>query len=128
MEAIGYDAGSDLPIFTKAYTTAGTNAGGAGALSVPLEVSALIRYATTQRTSKNHPIYLFNYMRGVKINSGSNRELLDTTFKGRVSTYAAAWVTGFSDGTTIHHRAGPNGAVAQSQVVGTYVTHRDFPN
>lgn len=127
-EAVCYDAGSDLPLHTISLSGTGANSGGGGAVNVPLQTAALLRWSTDQRTSKNHPIYLFNYWHDCKIASGSDTELLDSTYKSAVTTFAAAWVTGFSDGANTYHRAGPNGAVALGDLVGTYATHRDFPS
>jgi hypothetical protein len=122
----GYAAGSDVPIFDKAYTTAGLVVR-AAQINSPLQTAALIRYTTTQRTSKNHPIYLFTYIHNVLLAGNSTPDVLDTTHKTAIEEYADDWLAGFSDGTLNHVRCGPNGAVAQSRLVETYVTHRDFP-
>lgn len=127
-EAICYGAGSDLPLFTISLSGTGALSGGAGIYSTPLEVCALVRYSTDQRTSKNHPIYLFSYLHNVFISNGSDHELLLASQKSAIQTYANAWVAGFSDGTLTCKRAGPNGAVAQGAFIDQYVTHRDFPS
>src|SRR4051794_11084804 len=59
----GYGAGSDVPVFEKAYTT---NATGSfvNRMGCPGDAAAIVRYSTTARTAKNHPIYLFNYYHG----------------------------------------------------------------
>lgn len=127
IEAVCYAAGSDLPLFTFTYTKTGSlSAGGANQYS-PLEVSALVRWSTDVRSSKNHPIYLMSYIRSALRNAASEFELLETAQATALLTYATAWVTGFSDGANTYHRAGPNGAVGASPEVDTYVTHRDFP-
>lgn len=125
-ETLGYAAGSDVPVFSKTYSVAGT-ASFSGA-DTPGEAAALVRYDTTQRTSKNHPIYLFNYYHGAI--GGTTKATVDTLNSSQrtaLGTYAAAWITGFSDGTNTLKRAGPNGAVAQGAFVEEYITHRDFP-
>lgn len=126
VECVGYNAGSDLPVASKAYTTVGTySSGGAYA---PGECCAIVRYSTAARTSKNHPIYLFNYYHGVYTTVvGSDRDELEATMKTAFDTYAGSWLSGFSDGTITAVRAGPNGASATGHSVGTWVTHRDFP-
>lgn len=126
-EAICYDAGTDVPLHTISLSGTGSSSGGAGATQPPLEVCALIRWSTDQRTVKNHPIYLFTYFRRIHVQSGGDYELLDSTQKTAITTYANAWVSGFSDGAVTHPRAGPNGAVGLGALVETYVTHRDFP-
>lgn len=126
VECIGYAAGSDVPVSTKTYSTVGTCAG-AGNFA-PGEVAALLRWATTARTSKNHPIYLFNYFHAAVIGAGaSNCDTLDATHRTAIGTYATAWESGFSDGSNTLVRAGPNGATATGHFVEEYVTHRDFP-
>lgn len=125
--AIGYAAGSDVPVSSKTYSLAGTYAPGTGT-SVPGECAALVRYATTARTTKNHPVYLYNYYHGL-IAGGSSAapDLLLAGQKTVLTTYANAWLSGFSDGTHTCVRAGPNGATATGQFVEEYFTHRDFP-
>jgi hypothetical protein len=126
VETIGYAAGSDVPVFTKTYSTAGTqtysgseNAG---------QSAALVRYATTARTPKNHPVYLFNYYHpGWSVGTGDPDSVLAAQ-STQLAAYAASWDTaGFSDGTNTYKRAGPNGASATGHTVETYITHRDFP-
>ena len=124
---IGYGPGSDEPVASGTLS-------GSGALTVtspvqasPLEVSALLRWSTDQRSSKNHPIYLFSYIRGALRQTDVENDALGTAMKTALTTYGNAWVTGFSDGANTYHRAGPNGAVALGVSVPTYVTHRDFP-
>ena len=126
VQADGYAAGSDVPVFTKAYATVGTRDYSAG-YAQELQVAALVRFETTARTSKNHPVYLFNYVHNVFGQVNDSSGLLKATEKGFIETYAAAWITGFSDGTNTYVRAGPNGATATVRVVDAYMTHRDFP-
>jgi hypothetical protein len=122
----GYAAGSDVPVFTKTYATTGTMST-AGGVQGPGDSAALVRYATTARTPKNHPIYLFNYYHGPLIGTGAPDTLV-AAYVTALGTYAAAWDTaGFSDGTTTYNRAGPNGATAVGHTVSTLVTHRDLP-
>lgn len=126
VSAVGYAAGSDVPVASKSYSQAGT--GSFGGQNDPLEVVALLRWSTTARTSKNHPIYLFNYFHGARsVSTGTDWDKLDSAQKTAIGTYAAAWISGFSDGTHTCVRAGPNGATATGHFEEEYVTHRDFP-
>lgn len=127
IEAIGYAAGSDVPIASKSYSLAGT-ATFSNSEPAPGDCAALVRYSTTARTPKNHPVYLFNYYHGIGWDSieGVVDELGADT-KTAISTYAADWLTGFSDGSITCVRAGPNGATATGQLVSDFITHRDFP-
>jgi len=127
-ECIGYNAGSDVPVASKAYTTAGTLSFVAGNAVSPGECASLVRYSTAARTTKNHPIYLFNYYHACGTNTGSGfGELLDANQKSALATYAGHWLSGFSDGTITAVRASPQGAAATGQTVEEYITHRDFP-
>jgi len=126
VECIGYAAGSEVPVATKTYTTAGTHTlVGAAA---PGEVAALLRWATSARSSKNHPVYLFNYFHAADVyGTAANRDNLAEGQQTALGTYAAAWISGFSDGTITAVRAGPQGDLATGYLVEDFVTHRDFP-
>lgn len=125
--ADGYDAGSDVPVFTKAYAIAGF-AAFTNWQWTPGDVAALIRYSTATRTSKNHPLYLFNYVHNAGSTTTGQADLLNSPQKTAMQTYATAWVTGFSDGAVNHVRCGPNGDVATGSLVNSYLHHRDFPS
>lgn len=127
-EAIGYAAGSDVPVATKTYSLAGTFSPTAGHEQMPGESAALLRWSTNARSTKNHPIYLFNYFHAPCFNgSSSNSDFLDSAQKTLIGTYAAAWISGFSDGSITAVRASPNGDAATGSLVEEYITHRDFP-
>lgn len=121
----GYDAGTEVPVFQKSYATASTGTF-TGAVAAPGDCAVVVRYSTAQRTLKNHPIYLFNYYHSAYFASPGAADTLATVQKTAMTTYATAWVTGFSDGTTTHHRCGPQGHVATGVLVSPYIKHRDF--
>ena len=121
----GYAAGATVAAHSKSYTTAGTLSTTGGILQAG-DVAALVRFSTTARTSKNHPVYLFNYYHDVCAAS-TDRDTLLAAQKTALETYASAWITGFSDGANTYVRSGPNGATATSRFVNPLVTHRDFP-
>lgn len=127
VEAVGYAAGSDLPVSSKSYTTAGDATLTFGT-RVPGEVAALLRYSTTARSVKNHPIYLFNYFHGFDSDTSTSNENILPGQKTLLEAYADAWMAGFSDGSITAVRAGPKGATATSRLVHAYLTHRDFPD
>lgn len=124
--AFGYAAGSDVPVFSKTYALAGTMLIGGGS-AAPGDCALLIRYSTTARTSKNHPIYLYNYYHGVLHQSALSGDLVYASQLTQFQTYAAAWVTGFSDGANTYKRTGPHGHLAIGYTVSDKVHHRDFP-
>lgn len=127
-EALGYAAGSDVPVATKNYTTTGTVTLASGTAAKTGETAALIRWSTAARSTKNHPIYCFSYIHSVWGGQAWNTaDTLDTNMRTAMQTYAAAWVTGFSDGSITAVRATPQGAAATGSLVEEYLTHRDFP-
>jgi hypothetical protein len=127
VEAVGYDAGSEIPVFSKAYTTTVTGSF-ANAVDQAGDVVALVRYSTNARSEKNHPIYLFNFHHGAKGSTALSIDELNAAQKTAITTYAGLWVTGFSDGAVTHHRCGPQGHVATGVLVNNYLRHRDFPS
>ena len=123
---VGYAAGSDVPVFSKTYTTVGTLASG-GFSRFSGDTVAILRYTTDQRTTKNHPVYLYNYFHDVEAAStGADPQILGTQVTA-ISTYGADWIAGFSDGVTTYLRGGPNGAAALTRTVDPWPRHRDFP-
>lgn len=128
--AVGYNAGSDLPVASKTYSTAGTFTLAGSDLWMPDVMAYLMRWSTTARTSKNHPVYLFSYFHGVRRDSSGDINAIQTTQVSAYNTYCTAWVTGFSDGSITAVRAGPNGATGSADLRSgtTYATHRDFPS
>lgn len=128
IEAWGYLAGSDVPVSQKNYSTAGTCSPPSAVAGTPGEVAALVRYSTAARSTKNHPVYLFNYYHGAFISTlTADVNILHTTQKSALDTYAGSWLSGFSDGAHTLVRAGPQGDAATGKFVEEYVTHRDFP-
>lgn len=121
----GYAAGSAVPVYSASASIVGTLA---PSTSIPAtgDTALLLRYATAARTSKNHPVYLWNYFHGARTPATGG----DTPYAAQVTAlqnYAANWISGFSDGTNTYSRCGPNSAIATGSLVETYLTHRDFP-
>jgi hypothetical protein len=127
IQAIGYAAGSEIPVFTLTYATDGTLSA-SGWNPVPGDCAALVRYSTAARTSKNHPLYLFNYYHSCGIGTGgSQADILLASQRTALSTYASSWISGFSDGAITAVRASPNGQAATGSLVNVEMTHRDLP-
>lgn len=128
IECIGYAAGSDVPVSSKLYAATGSLTPGSGVAKAPGEVAALVRWQTSARTSKNHPIYLFKYFHDVFIDTAAaGQDTLSPNQHTVMTTYANQWVSGYSDGVNTYVLASPHGALGHSPTVETYVTHRDFP-
>lgn len=126
LDATAYNGGSDLPVFSKSYNAAGTGAF-TGNGQMPLEACMLVRGSTTARSTKNHPVYIMKFVHSVRHNSTSNGEVPLSGQKSALQGSVNEFVAGVSDGTNTRKWAGPRGAVVQSALVETYVTHRDFP-
>lgn len=129
IRADGYAAGSDVAVWSKAYTTPGALTPSTTAPAVPGFCCALLRWSTDQRTTKNHPIYLFSYVHGVIASgiTGANIANLKSNCLTALQSFATKWWNaGYSDGTNTYHRAGPNGAVALSSTVDTFIRDHDL--
>jgi hypothetical protein len=119
----GYTASSDIAASEKAYTTTGTYSS-SGKVFAPGEIAMLLRWETAAKSSKGHPVYLFNYIHGVLLSSGSaaGAQQLDAGLVAAGAAFAQTWWnSGFSDGTNTYYRAGPNGATAVSRTVNNTV-------
>ncbi len=127
VETVGYAGGSEIPVFTKTYSTDGTGAFASWS-PCPGDAAALIRYSTNDRSSKNHPVYCFNYVHSIGFNGlVTGADALNLAQKTALTTYASSWVTGFSDGAVNHVRSRPEGDVCTGVLVNPEITHRDLP-
>lgn len=127
VEAVGYAGGSEIPVFTAAYSTAGTGSF-AGYVPQASDVAGLIRYSTPDRSSKNHPIYCFNYYHAVgSAGTFANLDAMDAAQLAAFGVYGADWIAGFSDGANTYKRSRPNGNTCNGYFVEPSLTHRDLP-
>jgi hypothetical protein len=124
-EVIAYNPGSEVPVWSKTYSLAGTLVL-TGTSPTPGDAACLIRYSTTQRTTKNHPIYLFNYYHGVRWDTAGDNDTVAAAQQTALNTYAGNWVSGGWVAGKSYKKAGPYGAVAQGAFVEPLITHRDF--
>lgn len=129
VSAVGYNAGTDSPIASKTYSQVGSIVLSGSEIDMTRDTAYLMKWSTTARTSKNHPIYLFSYFHGVKRDPTQDVNQVQVAQVTAFNTYCTAWVTGFSDGTITAVRAGPNGATGAAVLrsAPVYATHRDFP-
>jgi hypothetical protein len=123
----GFEAGSEIPVFSKTYSTDGT--GNTGDVVTPGDVVALVRYSTAARSSKNHPIYCFSYYHAQRQGTGySGADVLAAANATALNTYSTYWAsTGFSDGTNTYKRSSPAGHDVTGYVTESLLTHRDLP-
>lgn len=126
ISATGYNSGSSLPVYTYTHTWTGTSTA-TNSTKMPLEGCALIKFTTTQRSSKNHPIYLFKWLHAVYAAGASTPETLLTGLRSNILSNMSTVLAGLSDGTNTRQYCGPFGAVAQTRDVNTSVHMREFP-
>ncbi len=127
-QAVGYGAGSDVPLYTEDLIVAGSFTPAGGSVLAVGEAAALVRYATDARSTKNHPIYCFNYYHSAYSDAaGGNPDNFLGSQRAVLETYAAAWLAGFSDGVHTYTRASPAGHACTTVIVDEFLTHRDFP-
>lgn len=127
IEAIGFAGGSEIPVFTLTYALDGTGSF-ASFYPNPPDVAAVIRYSTPDRSSKNHPVYCFNYVHTVSGGTSTTHiDAVNTAQKTALGIYAADWIAGFSDGTNTYVRSRPNGNACNGYVVLPDLSHRDLP-
>lgn len=129
VELVGWDyypPGIDVATFTRPSSLPGTLTPGAAELQSSDSVS-LARWSTTAKTSKNHPIYLFNYLHGVRWKNTMAADTVDSDQAIAQQGFLQQLVDGITVNGHTFKRAGPQGAVAQSVVIDPYIRHRDFP-
>lgn len=126
IDGIWRAVGSEVPVHTSPLSGTGTMAT-TGRSQCPGDCAALLRFSTTQRTSKNHPIYLFKYFHDVFYDTGSSVDSVAALQLGRIAALGNLMVAGITQGSIVYKAAGPRGAVAQGALAEPLITHRDFP-
>jgi len=126
VETVGYNPGSFLPVYTKAYGASGTytdtsNPQAAG------EMCMLWRFTTDQRSTKNHPIYLFKWFHGTQSDGATAPDTLRNGIQSTAGGKITALLAGISDGTLTRAYCGPRGAVAQTGTCNLLLHAREFP-
>lgn len=127
VRVLGTHPGSEVPVWEVNPSDVGT-LDESGMDRCPGDCAAIIRYTTTQRTTKNHPIYLWNYYKPCYKAPGGPPDTLVNNNVTQLERIGQAWVDGFSVGGATLKKCGPYGAVAQSRLVLATIRHRDFPN
>ena len=126
-ECNGYAPGSDVAVATKTYSTAGTLSVTGGS-EAPGACAALLRMATTKKSSKNHPVFVFSYYHAAYFNTSSG--LPDNLLAGQktaIEGYGDSWKNGLSIGGRTYIRTTPDGHLTTGRLVSPFITHRDFP-
>jgi hypothetical protein len=92
------------------------------------DVAAVIRYSTPDRSTKNHPVYCFNYYHSIQANLSISGDAVHALALAAMGTYASVWVgAGFSDGSTSVKRSRPTGDLCTGYLVNPLLSHRDLP-
>lgn len=126
IRAVGFAAGSDLPVATKDYTIPGTL--GVVGNPTPGDCAAVLRMGTNKRSKKNHAVYCFSYFHGCEYTtSTTNADTLHPTQVTNVQTYGNGWLTGITAGGVTAIRATPDGHPVVGALVEPFISHRDFP-
>jgi hypothetical protein len=122
----GYNAGSEVAVANKTYTTAGTGTTFGTALC-PGDCAAVLRMATTKRSTKNHTVYVFSYWHDVHQNGTTTPDAINNNQWTAMSTYGNAWLDGITVGARTYKRTTPDGHATTGRTVADYIGHRDFP-
>lgn len=126
-ECRGYAPGSGVAIATKTFSTAGTLTA-TDRSSEAGETAVVLRMATTKKSSKNHPVFVFSYYHpGITSTSAGNPDTLFAAGKTALEAYADSWKNGLSIGGRTYIRTTPDGHLTTGRTVSPYVGHRDFP-
>jgi len=126
-QALGYEPGSDVAAASKAYTTAGTHVE-SGAVVVPGDCAVVLRMATTKRSSKNHPVYVFSYFHSAEIIPAGGSDAVAPGQKTAVENYGNSWLNGIAvSGLRSFQRTTPDGHATTGRFCEPWVGHRDFP-
>lgn len=126
VSSTGYNPGSFLPVYTKSYSAAGTYTDTSNPQAHG-EACMLWRFTTDQRSTKNHPIYLYKWFHGTQSDGSTSPDTLRAGIHSSAAPPIAAILAGLSDGTLTRIYAGPRGAVAQSGTCNTLLHVREFP-
>lgn len=84
--------------------------------------------ATTQKSSKNHTVYVFSYFHGAMYaTAGGDPDALWSTQLNAMNTYFSTWQTGIAVGARQYKRTTPSGHLTTGHVTDAHIGHRDFP-
>lgn len=125
--AHGYAPGSGAEVASKTYLLAGTGTF-ANYVYVPGDCAAVCRWATSKRSTKNHPVYLFSYYHMVGYSSAvGSADDVNPAQKVKLQEYADAWRTGITIGGRTYKRTTPDGVLTTGALAEQFISHRDFP-
>jgi hypothetical protein len=127
VRAHGYAPGSEVAVYTATLSVAGVLSM-SGASRVPGDCAAVLRMATTKKSTKNHTVYVFSYYHGtVYDTAGGVADSIKPSHQNAINTYASSWQSGFTAGGRTYKRTTPDGHLTTGHVTDSYIGHRDFP-
>ena len=119
---LGYEAGNEYAVSIKNYledgTTKPTGTATESGINVPGDLAAWVRWTTPDRTSRGKRIYLRKYFHEVKFSN----DAVDPTWRTNALAYGNKMISGTLPGGA--KICGPQGAVASSPVVSSFITTR----
>ena len=131
VRAIGHEPGESVAVWSYDYAAASETVPGTlteGVSCVPQggDSAAWLRWSTDQLTSRGKPIYLRSYFHPAYANgaNNTNKDVVAASWITAAQEYGDDWIAGFSDGTEVHARCGPHGAVGLVATPSAYVTTR----
>lgn len=131
VRAIGHQAGESVAVWSYDYAAASESVPGTLTISSTEarqggDSAAWVRWSTDQLTSRGKPIYLRSYMHPAYADGDtpSTADLCGPTWVTNAQSFGDDWIAGFTDGSEVHARCGPHGAVGLVATPSTYVTTR----
>ena len=127
ISAFGFAPGSDVAVASSTYNLAGTLAVTVQVLT-PGDCASVLRMATTKRSTKNHPVYVFSYFHSALMDGGgSGPDTLSAIQKTAIENYGNSWLNGIVIGGRTYKRTTPDGHATTGRIVNQFIGHRDFP-
>jgi len=127
IQAYGYEPGSEVAVASSTYAVDGTLNVTGGAYA-PGDAAAVLRMATTKKSSLNHTVYVFTYMHAALSQiTGSYGDTLLGAQKTALENFGTDWITGISVAGRTYKRTTPDGHLVTGRAVDPYIGHRDFP-
>jgi len=123
----GYAPGSEVAIQNKTMNVAGTLSV-TGSQATPGDCAAVVRWATTKRSTKNHVVYCFSYYHAALNNNAvTTADDLFAAQRTAMTNWGNSLVSGLSIGGRSYKRTTPDGHPVVGCLVDQFVGHRDFP-
>jgi hypothetical protein len=125
--AYGYAPGSEVAVATKQYAVDGT-LNITGSAFTPGDCAAVLRQATTKKSTKNHTVYCFSYFHlAMSQLTGSLGDTLLPAQRTAIANFGNSLVAGVTVAGRTYKRTTPDGHLVTGAACDAFVGHRDFP-